>query len=1026
MSFTIDLLKEGLHVRRVIPVCLLLVIVAVAVHAQTVTTFEGIDASQVGAPLINVDANGAVGTKQFMEWTNTYYQAWDKTTFAPIWPQPVAASTPFTTNGDSNCAAMAGNGIIIFDRLASQWVMASHNDGSTSYYYCIAISNTDDLTSPTLAWYTYQIPLNSFLGTNSKGVTYYPDWQKIATWPDAYYVALDLEDPSKNYEIVGALACALDRTNMQVGGTPNTPQCFLTPNPVTGSVFLGHSLEPADVDGTVPPPTGSPEYFASIENPVLDGSSATSTSFNLWQFHVDWTTPANSTFTQSTVAVPSYEPGCYVVKNPASTACVPEPSTATTKNDIDSVGDRFMFRFAYRNFGGYQTFLASHTIQVGTGKGAQTGIRWYELRGNGTPTLYQSGTISPDTSLYRFIPSIAQDQNANAVIGYSTSSASAHPGMSASWWNLNSPSTPTEFTLYDGLADDEVSYRWGSYSALSVDPQTGCTFWYVNEYFNTPETGGPNWQTRISNFSIPECGSLTVSPTSLAFGSQAMGINSTVQQVILDNGSITALTISNIAFGGTNPGDFTQTNNCGTSVAAGQSCIISVTFNPAGTGARSATLSLSDSAGNSPQVVTLTGNGTNGPILSFSATNVNFGNQVAGTTSAQVPIALTNVGNAAISFSSIVLGGTNPSSFGEADNCQPSLGVGATCTMNLVFSPSATGNFSASVVLSDNAANSPQTIGLSGTGVAPVALSASSISFGTVLVGNSKTASKVTVLNQMNVALTGISIAASGSGFSQTNTCGTSLAAGASCKIAATFTPATSGTVSGAITITDSAITSPQVITLTAVGQFPVLVSPASLSYGQVPVETTTAAKTVTVTNEMKTALTIDSVAFSGTDAGDYAQTNTCGSSLAAAAKCTISVTFTPAATGTRTASLIITDSASTSPQAVALTGTGIVDAALTPASATFPNEPVGTTSPATEFALANNLAVELTGIAMSTTGNFAVSATTCGTSLAAHGKCTISVTFTPTTKGTRTGKLSVSDSAYGSPQTSNLKGTGE
>jgi hypothetical protein len=198
------------------------------------------------------------------------------------------------------------------------------------------------------------------------------------------------------------------------------------------------------------------------------------------------------------------------------------------------------------------------------------------------------------------------------------------------------------------------------------------------------------------------------------------------------------------------------------------------------------------------------------------------------------------------------------------------------------------------------------------------------------------------------------------------------------------------------------------------------------LSYGQVPVETTTVAKTVTVTNEMKTALTIDSVAFSGTDAGDYAQTNTCGSSLAAAAKCTISVTFTPAATGTRTASLIVTDSASTSPQTVALTGTGIVDAALTPASATFPSEPVGTTSPATEFALANNLAVELTGIAISTTGNFAVSATTCGTSLAAHGKCTISVTFTPTAKGNRTGKLSVSDSAYGSPQTANLKGTGE
>ncbi len=192
----------------------LLVFCSLSVHAQTVTTFEGIDASQEKAPQFDVDPNGAVGTKQFMEWANPYYQAWDKTTFAPVWSVPQPGTTPFTVNGNSNCTNIRGDGVVIFDRLASRWVIAAHNSGSTNYYYCIAISNTDDLTSTTLAWYTYAIPLNNILGTNAQGLTYFPDWPKISTWSDAYYLALDLEDPSNGFQEVGVLACALDRTNM--------------------------------------------------------------------------------------------------------------------------------------------------------------------------------------------------------------------------------------------------------------------------------------------------------------------------------------------------------------------------------------------------------------------------------------------------------------------------------------------------------------------------------------------------------------------------------------------------------------------------------------------------------------------------------------------------------------------------------------------------------------------------------------------------------------------------------------------
>jgi hypothetical protein len=191
------------------------------------------------------------------------------------------------------------------------------------------------------------------------------------------------------------------------------------------------------------------------------------------------------------------------------------------------------------------------------------------------------------------------------------------------------------------------------------------------------------------------------------------------------------------------------------------------------------------------------------------------------------------------------------------------------------------------------------------------------------LIGASKSANPVTLTNHMNVALTGISIAVTGSEYTQINTCGTSVPARGSCTITVTFTPTASGKQTGTVTITDSAINSPQIIALTGYGRLPVTVSPLTLSFGTVIVGTTSTAKSVTVTNNMKTTLTVSAIGFTGADPADFAQTNTCGSSLGAGAQCTVSVTFTPKAAGARTATLSITDTASTSPQSVSLTGTG-------------------------------------------------------------------------------------------------------
>jgi Abnormal spindle-like microcephaly-assoc'd, ASPM-SPD-2-Hydin len=246
---------------------------------------------------------------------------------------------------------------------------------------------------------------------------------------------------------------------------------------------------------------------------------------------------------------------------------------------------------------------------------------------------------------------------------------------------------------------------------------------------------------------------------------------------------------------------------------------------------------------------------------------------------------------------------------------------------------------------------------------------------------------------------------------------------------ALTFTAsatATIGTSTVTITGVSGTITSTTTITLTVTSVGPtVTVSPSSLTWGTVIIGATSPGKAVTVTNTGTSTLSISSIATSG----DFAQgtsTKPCGATLAAKQNCKIEVVFTPTALGTRTGTLTVTDNAGSSPQTVSLSGVGGVQDKLTPVAATFAKTAVGKSSVAKTFTLTNLQAVALTGISVSTTGEFSVSATTCSSSLAAKSTCTISVVFTPTQTGLTTGTLQVSDSAANSPLTSTLTGTGK
>jgi len=307
-------------------------------------------------------------------------------------------------------------------------------------------------------------------------------------------------------------------------------------------------------------------------------------------------------------------------------------------------------------------------------------------------------------------------------------------------------------------------------------------------------------------------------------------------------------------------------------------------------------------------------------------------------------------------------------------------------------------------------------------------LTPTSLSFGNWVVHTTST-SKAVVLNNTTTAPLAISSISVSGDFGQTSTCPiapATLAAGGNCKISVTFTPTVLGVRAGTLRVSDNGSNTPQTAQLSGTGLTPVSLSSTSLVFGSQTVNTTSAAKVVTLQNNQTVPLTISGILTSG----DFAQTSNCPlspSTLAAKSSCTISVTFTPTALGARTGKLTVNDNAPNTPQTAQLSGTGTGSVTLSAASLSFGNQVFGTTSTAKTLTVKNNQAGPLTIFSIFTSGDFGQTST-CPLSpntLAAGASCTISVTFTPTALGSRTGTLSISDNAPGSPQTASLAGTG-
>ena len=436
------------------------------VSTTNLLNFDGINDAQ-GGGFVPPDTNASVGATQVVETVNVAYAVYNKASGAQIMA-PKNIQTLYTPLGGQCATGNLSDPVVNYDKTAGRWVitMIAFNNNFSQNNLCVAVSTSSDATG---TYHDYSFSFGNVL----------PDYPKVGVWPDAYYVTSDSFPNGGAF--TGAKTCALDRTNM-LAGNAATAICFQRGT----SDF---ALLPADVDGSTQPPSGAPNYQMDL---------ATSTKVNLYQFHVNFAVPSSSTFTgpvQLTVA--SYTDAC------ASTGtCIPQPRPGET---LDALGDRLMYRLAYRNFGDHEALVATHSIRVSSQ--TASGARWYEFRSPGSsPIVFQSGTVSGATGVALWMGSIGMDKVGDIALGYSKSSSSIKPSIEyvgrVPTDPLGTMESASSIIVGTGVQRSS-SHRWGDYSSMAIDPGDDCTFWYAQEYYKTNSSF--NFATRLASFKFTGC-----------------------------------------------------------------------------------------------------------------------------------------------------------------------------------------------------------------------------------------------------------------------------------------------------------------------------------------------------------------------------------------------------------------------------------------------------------------------------------------------------------------------------------------
>jgi hypothetical protein len=415
------------------------------------------------------DTNGDVGPNHYVQIVNLSLQIFNKS--GGTLYGPVNANTIWSGFGGSCQTRNDGDPIALYDSMADRWLIAQFT-AANPYGECVAISTSPD---PTGSYYRYFFQFST---------TVFYDYPHLGVWPDGYYLGAN-RFSGNTYS--GGAAVALNRANM-LQGLASTYQAFNT------SSTYG-TLLPSDLDGATLPPSGSPNFFfSSGANKLYE-----------FKFHVNWTTPSSSSLTgPTTLTTAAYNALCTT-----SRSCIPQPGTSVK---LDGLGDRLMYRVAYRNLGDHESVVMNHSVNAGS---SIAGVRWYEVRNpNGTPSIFQQGTYAPD-STYRWLGSVAMDRQGNMGMVYSASSTSTYPSIRYTGRLVTDPAgqmSQGESTLIAGTGSQTgTASRWGDYAMISVDPTDDCTFWMTTEYIRT--TGTASWQTRVGSFKFPGCGGTPPTPT---------------------------------------------------------------------------------------------------------------------------------------------------------------------------------------------------------------------------------------------------------------------------------------------------------------------------------------------------------------------------------------------------------------------------------------------------------------------------------------------------------------------------------
>lgn len=410
---------------------------------------------------VTPDANGAAGVNQYVQWVNLDLAVFNKQTGKAEPGYPIPGNLLWQGFGGPCERRNVGHPIVKYDQLAGRWVLTQQAYDDAFYgpfYQCVAVSKTENASG---SYDRYAFQFDS-----------YNDVGKLGLWPDGYYMSFNMKGPFA----FGPRVCVLDRTNM-LSGLPATMQC---------RQFAPFEEQiqplPADLDGTRLPPAKTPGYFVNRDPDLIN--------LQIYRFHVDFNDSFNS-----------FIIGPFKIIDPVSSGVfAKQPNTNTP---LETQFDSLMNRVAYRQFNTFGSMLLSST----TNGGNFATFHWDELRclnNEVVPILYQSGNYAPD-SKDRFISSIAMDKRGNIAVGYNVSSTAIYPSIEMayrrSFDTLNT--LPFLQALITGTGSQIGTSKWGTYSAMVMDPVDDCTFWYTNEYLKT--TDSFNWSTAILSFKIPGC-----------------------------------------------------------------------------------------------------------------------------------------------------------------------------------------------------------------------------------------------------------------------------------------------------------------------------------------------------------------------------------------------------------------------------------------------------------------------------------------------------------------------------------------